>query len=147
MPPTTSPGTEPTISYSGLAVQEGTLPRAMILGAGILALVGVAAWFGFTRDVTPPLDAYLRRGPEGAAMTLRRDLQAEFPSGSQVSPLIRRLEGLGLACTLAAESRAQWDCAIMVRTEARRSLQLRVTIGTFGDTIVALDTTATERGQ
>lgn len=139
-PPGPGPG-------GGLAVQPGTLPRAAIVGAGILGAVAIVAAFGFSRDATPPIDAYLRQGPAGAAAALKRDLQAEFPSGSQVAPLIRKLEGLGMGCSLAAESRAQWDCALSVRAEARRSLQLRATIGTFGDKIVALDTAAIERAQ
>ncbi len=146
-PPTSPSKTELATSYSGLAVQEGTLSRAAILGAGILAVVAVIAWFGFSRDATPPLDSYLRRGPAGAATALKRDLQAEFPSGPPVTPLVQRLKELGMACSQVAESRAQWDCAIMTRVEPRRSLQLRVTIATLGDRITALDTNATERAQ
>jgi len=130
-----------------MAVQQGTLPRAAIVGAGILGLVAAAAWFGFSQDATPPIDRYLRQGPAAAAVALKRDLQTEFPSGSQVSPLIRRLESLGMGCTLASESRAQWDCSLTVRSEGRRSLQLRATIGTFGDKVVAIDTAAIERAQ
>lgn len=140
-------GPEPPGHDSGMAVQQGTLPRAAIVGAGILGVVAIIAWFGFSGNATPPMDHYLRQGPAGAAAALKRDLQAEFPAGSQVSPLIRKLEGLGMGCTLAPESRAQWDCSLTVRAEARRSLQLRATIGTVGDKVVALDTTATERAQ
>jgi hypothetical protein len=138
---------EPGGNYGGTAVQQGTLPRAALVCAGILGVVAILAWLGFSRNATPPMDHYLRQGPAAAAAALKRDLQAEFPSGSQVTPLIRKLEGLGMRCTLASESRAQWECSFTVRAEARRSLQLRATIGTVGDKIVALDTTAIERAQ
>ena len=138
-------GPEPT--RNGMAVQPGTLPRAALVGAGILGLLAIVAWFGFSGNATPPMDRYLRQGPAGAAAALKRDLQAEFPSGSQVAPLIRRLEGLGMSCGLSSEARASWDCSLTVRAEARRSLQLRATIGTVGDKIVALDTAAIERAQ
>ena len=130
-----------------MSMQQGTLPRAAIFGAGIFGVVATIAWFGFSQEATPPFDAYLRQGPAGAAAALKRDLQAEFPSGSQVSPLIRRLEGLGMGCSLASEARAQWDCSLTVRVEARRSLQLRATIGTIGDKVLAIDTAAIEKAQ
>lgn len=144
-PEPTAPGL--TGTYSGTAVQQGTLPRAALVGAGILGVVAILAWFGFSGNATPPMDHYLRQGPAAAAAALKRDLQAEFPSGSQVTPLIRKLEGLGMGCSLSSEASTQWDCSLTVRVETRRSLQLRATIGTFGDKIVALDTAAIERAQ
>ena len=69
-------------------------------------------------------------------------------ANGNVSKVARMLwEGLGMGCSLASEARAQWDCSLTVRVETRRSLQLRATIGTFGDKIVALDTAAIERAQ
>ena len=145
-PPSGSPQADPTVGAAGLAVQQGTLPRAALVGAAILGIVGVIAWFGFSGRIEAPMDRYLRQGPEAAAAALKQDLSVEFPTGSPVAPLLQRLQALGMGCTLAAASWPGWECAITVRVESRRTLQLRASIGIIGDRVAAIETMAGERG-
>ncbi|MBL6456027.1 hypothetical protein JMJ55_11880 [Belnapia sp. T6] len=140
---TTGPGAEP--SAESLSLQQGTLRRAALLGGAILALVGVVAWYGFHRDAPSPLDRYARLSPSAAAAALKRDLAAEFPPGTPITPLVQRLQGIGMACLPGGEGRAQWECGITLMTEDRRPVQLRASIGILGDRIVTLETAAGER--
>ena len=121
-------------------MQPGTLPRAGILGAAILGTVAAFAWFGFSGSTPAPIDRYLRQGPAAGAAALRRELMPISPPGLPVAPLVRRLQDLGMGCSLGASPGAEWVCAIAVPAEARRRLRLQVTIATRGEAIATLET-------
>lgn len=139
-PPPEDRQAAPVASAGGPVVQPGTLPRAAILGGAMLAVLAVIAAFGFSGDTPLPADRYLRLGPERAAAALKRDLLAEFAMGTPVAPLLHRLGSLGMRCTPVAAPPGEWHCAVTVRLEQRRSLQLRAVIGTSGDMLAGLET-------
>ncbi len=140
----TGPGVGPSAGES--PVQPGTLARAALVGGAILATVGVVAWFGFAREAPSPLERFQRLGPAGAAAALKAELARDFPLGSPVTPAIQRLQGLGMLCTPPTGERTQWDCALALRSEGQRVLQLRAGIGVTADRILAIDTAAETRG-
>jgi hypothetical protein len=133
--------TEVEAAAGGLPVQRGTLLRAALLGGAILAVVAAAAWLGGREEAASPLERFQRLGPAGAAAALKAELMRDFPPGTPVTPLIQRLQGLGLACS----QRAGWDCALAFRTEGQRSVQLRAMIGVAGERILGIETAAESR--
>ena len=141
----TGPGAEPA-AVGGLPLQAGTLRRAALLGGAILTTVGIVAWFGFAQQAPAPLERFQRLGPAGAAAALKAELVRDFPLGSPVTPAIQRLQGLGMLCTPPTGERTQWDCALALRSEGQRVMQLRAGIGVTADRILAIDTAAETRG-
>lgn len=139
-PPPEDRQATPVAGAGGPVVQPGTLPRAAILGGAMLAVLAGFAAFGFSRNAPLPADRYLRLGPERAAAALKHDLLQEFAMGTPVAPLLHRLGSLGMRCAPVAAPPGEWHCAVTIRVEQRRSLQLRAVIGTRGDMLAGLET-------
>ncbi|WP_043361693.1 hypothetical protein [Belnapia sp. F-4-1] len=133
--------TEAEAAAGKLPVQRGTLLRAALLGGGLLAMVAAAAWLGGRKEATSPLERFQRLGPAGAAAALKAELVRDFPAGTPVTPLIQRLQGLGLNCT----QRVGWDCVLAFRTEGQRSALLRATVAVAGERILHIETAAESR--
>lgn len=137
--------TEAEASAGGLPVQRGTMLRAALLGGAILAVVAAGAWLGGREEVASPLERFQRLGPAGAAAALKAELAQDFPPGTPVTPLLQRLQGLGLACSPPTAERAGWDCGLAFRTEGQRSVLLRASIAVAGDRILGIETAADGR--
>jgi hypothetical protein len=137
--------TEAEAAAGALPVQRGTMLRATLLGGAILAAVAAASWLGGQEQAASPLERFQRLGPAGAAAALKAELAQDFPPGTPVTPLLQRLQGLGLACNPPTGERAGWECALAFRTEGQRSTQLRASIGVAGDRILGIETAAETR--
>ncbi len=107
-------------------MQPGTMKRAAIVGAVILAAVAVVAymWPDF-RPVTP-LETYLRLGTRQAAESLKRDVDQLSPRGSDPGPAIQRLNTLGFSCAAPPGAAGEWTCTMRRPIENRQMLSLEV---------------------
>lgn len=117
-----------TAPATGLAWDRGTLPRALTVLAGILAVVAIGTWWAYEPAKPSPLDPYLRLGGEAGAAALVRDLTTEFPAGAALPPLLQRLERLGLRC--AAPSSGTLPCEARVRRIGSTVTIIRVGVET-----------------
>ncbi|MBL6079751.1 hypothetical protein JMJ56_17160 [Belnapia sp. T18] len=132
---------ETEATAGALPVQRSTLLRAALLGGAILAMVAAAAWLGGQEEAASPIERFQRLGPAGAAAALKAELVRDFPPGTPVTPLVQRLQGLGLNCT----QRVGWDCALAFRAEGQRSVLLRATVAVAGERILNIETAAESR--
>ena len=117
---------EDTAPTRGPLLERGTLSRGAVAGALGLLVIGGIGWMRAEDRPAPPLDAYRRMGLTAGPAALRRDLLAEFPPGTDPAPAVRRLEGLGFACTPGA---ARWSCLRSERAEGRSVWQAEVGLG------------------
>jgi len=143
--PARDAGAPPVVGGYGRMMQPGTMTRALLTGAVLIAGLGAIAALTFRHEATPPLDRYVKLGPDGAAAALKRDMLAEFPPGTPVNPLVRKLQDLGLACLPQAEPPGAWTCGISVQAERRRATQVQVLITTSLDRVVSLETRVADR--
>jgi len=107
-------------------MQPGTMKRAAIVGAVILAGVAVVAfmWPDF-RPVTP-LETYLRQGTRQATELLKRDVDQLSPRGADPGPAIQRLNMLGFSCAAPASASGEWKCSMRRPLENRQMLLMEV---------------------
>ncbi|MFC7473705.1 hypothetical protein ACFQS7_05035 [Dankookia sp. GCM10030260] len=117
---------EDTGPVRGPLMQRGTLSRGAIAGGIVLLLLGGLAWMRADDRPDSPLDHYRRMGLTAGPLALQRDLLAEFPPGTDPSPVVRRLEGLGFTCRPAE---ARWSCLRVERGEGRSVWQAEVALG------------------
>jgi hypothetical protein len=111
-----------------VVMQPGTMRRAAIVGAVLLAGVAVVAymWPDF-RPVTP-LETYLRQGTRQAAESLKRDVDQLSPRGADPGPAIQRLNTLGFSCAAPASASGEWNCSMRRPLENRQMLSMEVTL-------------------
>jgi hypothetical protein len=134
--------TEAEAPGDALPMQRGTLRRAAMLGLLLLAALAAGAWLiGAREEAASPTGRFQRLGPAGAAAALKAELVRDFPTGSPVTPLVQRLQGLGMQCTQPAG----WDCVLGFRTEGQRSALLRATVAVAGERILGIETSAESR--
>jgi hypothetical protein len=117
---------EDTGPVRGPLLQKGTLSRGAIAGGIVLLVLGGIAWMRSDERPDSPLDAYRRMGLTAGPGRLQRDLLAAFPPGTDPSPVVRRLEGLGFTCNPAE---ARWSCLRAERSEGRSVWRAEVVLG------------------
>ncbi|MBS7788680.1 hypothetical protein KTR66_01665 [Roseococcus sp. SDR] len=107
-------------------MQPGTIKRAAMLGAAILAGVAlVASVWPDHRPVTA-LDTYLRQGPRQAGEALKREVDQLSPRGADPGPAIQRLNALGFSCAAPAGAAGEWNCNLRRPMENRQMLSMEV---------------------
>jgi hypothetical protein len=107
-------------------MQPGTIRRAAIVGAGLLAAIAVvAAVWPDHRPVTP-LELYLRQGTRLATEALKRDVDQLSPRGSDPGPAVQRLNTLGFSCSAPAGASGEWNCTMRRPIENRQMLSMEV---------------------
>lgn len=117
---------EDTGPQPGPLMQKGTLSRGAVAGGLLLVLLGALAWMRADDRPARPLDPYRRMGLVAGPAALQRDLLAEYPLGTALPPLLRRLDGLGFACT---PGEAGWTCLRAEHGEGRRVWEAEVVLG------------------
>jgi hypothetical protein len=142
--------TEAEATGDALPLQRGTMTRAAMLGGILLvAIAAGASVLGGREEAASPAGRLQRLGPAGAAAALKAELVRDFPTGSPVTPLVQRLQGLGMHCsqpgTQPGTQPAGWDCVLGFRMEGQRSALLRATVAVAGERILGIETSAENR--
>lgn len=128
-------------------MQRGTLSRALLAAALLLAVFAAASWWATDPSPAVPLEAYTRQGRDTGATVLRRDLVTAHPPGSPVAPLLQRLRGLGLGCAPAPDGQAATLCSARLRGYGREVTKVEVLFGMAGDRVSTLDATISTQTQ
>jgi hypothetical protein len=124
-----------TTATTGLGLSRDTLLRAALAGGVLLLGVGLVAWMGGERKEAP-MEPYRRLGSTAGPIALQHDLQARFPSGTPIVPVIRHLEGEGFGC---APQGVAWRCTYAApRAETRRIWRAEVTLTVDRDATSAI---------
>ncbi len=123
----------------GFGWEPGTMRKAALVGGALAALLGAGAWFLTEPSAKGPLAPYARLGVPAGAVALQRDLGASFPLGSPVSPLLQRLQALGLRCTPPANGPASWLCNARLQDRGHDQIHVQVVFGSTNDRLMSLD--------
>ncbi len=112
--------------------------KASLVGGGILLLVGLSAWLLNEPAAKGPLDRYARQGASAGEAALGRDLTAEFPLGTPVSPLVHRLTTMGMRCVPPPNPDQAWLCNARLQSRGRDQLHAQVVIATTQNRVLSL---------
>jgi hypothetical protein len=107
-------------------MQPGTIRRAAIVGAGLLAAIAVVAVVWPDHRPVTPLEIYLRQGTRQATEALKRDVDQLSPRGSDPGPAVQRLNTLGFSCAAPAGAAGEWNCTMRRPIENRQMLSMEV---------------------
>ena len=107
-------------------MQPGTIRRAAIVAAAMLAAIGVVATVWPDHRPVTPLEIYLRQGTRQATEALKRDVDQLSPRGSDPGPAVQRLNTLGFSCSAPAGAAGEWACTMRRPMENRQMLSMEV---------------------
>lgn len=125
--------------FRGFGWEPGTMRKAGVVAAGLLLVLGGGAWMLTEPTVKGPLSPYVRHGATAGAAAMQRDLMADFPLGNPVSPLVQRLQQLGLRCVPPPPGPATWRCNARLQAMGQEQMLVEVVIGSTNDRLMSLD--------
>ncbi len=112
--------------------------KAALVGAVLLALLGMGAWLLHEPTAKGPLAGYARLGSSAGATAMQRDLLAEFPPGSPLPPLVQRLAAQGLRCAPSEGAIGTLRCTARLQAREHQQLHVQVVIWATNDRAMSL---------
>jgi len=122
----------------GVGWEPGTMRKAALVAAVLLALLGLGTWGLHEPAAKGPLEAYARLGANAGAEALQRDLLAGFPPGTPLPPLVQRLERQGMRCGPPEGSLGNLHCTARLQAREHQQLRVEVAIWATNDRVVSL---------
>ena len=122
----------------GFGWEPGTMRKAALVGAVLLGLLGLGTWAVHEPTAKGPLADYARLGVPAGAEAMQRDLLAGFPPGSQLPPLMQRLEAQGLRCAPSEGAIGTMLCTARLQAREHRQLLAQVVVWATNDRLMSL---------
>ena len=128
--------TEPS---RGMGWEPGTMRKAMLVGLVLAGGIAALALYYAEQVTKGPLHHYAKLGIGGGEAALRRDLAADHPTGAAVTPLVQRLQALGMQCSAPTGASGTWECSAKLQSTGRSQIHAAVAIGAVNERIIALN--------
>ncbi len=113
--------------------------RSAWLAFSFMAIVGViigvvASFTGMLGSPSPPaeFDVYVNLGSRAGTEALARDLNQQHPAGTDLVPLINRLQRSGFECRADYRQVTSYDCVYNRMMPNRRVARIDATVRTDG---------------
>jgi hypothetical protein len=128
-----------------IAMQPGTMRRAILLGLILAMGLGVVSWLVGANKMRSPIEEYLRQGERAGAAALARDIAQWSPTGADPGPAIQRLTAIGFSCAAPGGSSGDWTCTVRVPDRERRLTTMQAVLRAQNGVLAGVATSITVR--
>lgn len=112
-------------------------------GTGLMIIAGIGSYAlatGAQRDPSPPaqFDRYLNLGSRAGTVALTDALNREHPAGTDLVPLLARLERAGFDCRPDSRAQTTYECSYQRMLQDRRVARIEARVRTSGMQVVSV---------
>ncbi len=135
----------PATGRGNVAMQPGTMRRAILLGIILAVVVGIVSWLVGANKTRSPIEEYLRQGERAGAAALARDIAQWAPTGADPGPAVQRLTAIGFSCAAPGGSSGDWTCTVRVPDRERRLTTMQAVLRAQNGVLAGIATSITVR--